>query len=167
MQICRQPERRLMGTASPSPISFLFREMKQILFQKLKTRTKMSAQTLELWSRLRRRSRAIFGLAGTTTCGCYVQFLQRGCSSSWIRLYHHGWPVCYCFIPNGGESFDMYVKNYEAFQKGLRYLVKNFKYCALHVCPSCSVFRGIMHPCMICNSTLLFISRVHVHNAHF
>jgi hypothetical protein len=39
----------------------------------------------------------------------------------------------------------MYVKNYEAFRKGLRYLVKNFKYCALHACPSCTVFRGIMY----------------------
>ena len=84
------------------------------------------------------------------------------------------WVACFCLrvtvsfqSPNGGESFDMHVKNCEAFQKGLSYLVKNFKYCALHVCPSCSVFRGIMHPCMICNSTPLFISRVHVHHAHF
>jgi hypothetical protein len=70
-----------------------------------------------------------------------------------VRLLGYGFttmggvllPSCYCFIPSGGESFDMYVKNYEAFQKDLRYLVKNFKYCALHVCPSCTVFRGIMH----------------------
>ena len=70
------------------------------------------------------------------------------------------WVACFCLrvtvsfqSPNGGESFDMYALN--------------FKYCALHVCPSCSVFIGIMHPCMICNSTPLFISRVHVHHAHF
>ena len=102
-QICRQ--RRLMGTASPSPIS----------------------------------AKRLFVCLDTAL---------------------PPWVACFCLrvtvsfqSPNGGESFDLYVLN--------------FKYCALHVCPSCSVFRGIMHPCMICNSTPLFISRVHVHNAHF
>jgi len=70
------------------------------------------------------------------------------------------WVACFCLrvtvsfqSPNGGESFDMYVLNLSIAL--CMYVLQG------------SVFRGIMHPCMICNSTPLFISRVHVHHAHF